>query len=83
MTTTTAPTQRLSTTADAARRATLACWMLGAILLAGGGAIAGTMLTESTGGLLAGLALLGVGQLVVLVAIVATGVRLGVEGARR
>lgn len=85
MSTTTAPVQTLSATAGAARRAIGACWMLGGILLPCGAGIAGAAatMTDGLGALFAGLALAGVGQLVVLVAVIATGVRLGVESAKR
>lgn len=74
-----------SSRADTAKRAVMACWMLGGILLIGGAAIAGSMLgaSGSAGGVATGLIVAGVGQLVVLVAIIATGVRLGVESVSR
>jgi len=76
----------------AARDITKACWAIGLALLLFGGIIAGASLPSldpfsgdsgSQGGLLFRLATVGVGQLAVLVAIISTGVRLGVDSASR
>lgn len=78
------------TAADKAKDAINGCWIMGVVLLLAGGGIAGASLPSfdsvyadsgSTGGLLFGMLLIGVGQIVVLVGVIATGVRLGVNSS--
>lgn len=69
------------------------CWIGGLGLLVVGAGIAWAALTSGTepavmeeggaGGVLAGLAVSALGQILLLVAIIATGVRLGVDSASR
>lgn len=82
------------TVQEKAKSAISGCWIVGIALLVTGAGFAAVSLpgtgsglyadtdTGSTGGFLFGLALLGVGQIVVFVGIIATAVRLGVTAAR-
>jgi hypothetical protein len=75
-----------------AKDATSGCWIGGLALLVIGGIIAGASLPSfdtlygasgSQGGFLFGLTMMGVGQIILFVGIIATGVRLGVTSTAR
>jgi len=70
----------------------IACWVGGLVLLVLGGLVAGASLPSfdlyrgdsgSRAGFLFGLGMVGLGQLAVLVGVIATGVRLGMDSATR